>query len=254
VFVAASTRCFAELPFAEACFQIDDLEYDKVELWMREKDGHLKASEVAADPEGFYTVYREATRLTPIALCLEDDVKLATLKGLCKFAKLLRVAQITIPASPLGTPFNTEIDRLREQLAAASKEGIRLSIKTQSGCLTEDPHTAVELCQAARGLGLTLDPSYYICGANQGKPFDQVFPYVYHVHLRDTTPQQLQVQIGLGEIDYSRLINQLHREGYTQALSVEILPELISDDTTRALEMRKLRMLLDTYLSTNKPE
>lgn len=248
MFVAASTRCFAELDLAEACHQISELEFDKVEIWMREEGGHMKPTEVAADPEAFFSSFREATRLTPIALCLEGDVELETLKGVCKFAKLLRVAQITIPASPLGTPFNTEIDRLREQLAAASEEGIRLSLKTQSGCLTEDPHTAVELCQAVRGLGLTLDPSYYICGTNQGKSYDQVFPYVYHVHLRDTTPQDLQVPTGLGEVDYSRLINQLERQDYNLALSVEILPELLADQANRPLEMRKLRMLLDTLL------
>lgn len=247
MFVAASTRCFAELGFAEACYQISELEFDKVEIWMRE-EGDMKPSEVAADPESFTATFREATRLTPIALCLEEEVDVETLKGICKFAKLLRVAQITIPASPLGTPFNTEIDRLREQLAAASHEGIRLSIKTKSGCLTEDPHTAVELCQAVRGLGLTLDPSYYICGTNQGKSYDQVFPYVYHVHLRDTSPDELQVQTGLGEVDYSRLINQLERQDYNLALSVEILPELLPDESARPLEMRKLRMLLDTLL------
>ena len=248
MFVAASTRCFADLDFADACFQLGELEFDKVEVWMCDDGGHMKPSEIAADPESFATVFRETTRLTPIAICLEEDVGVETLKGICKFAKLLRVAQITIPASPLGTPFNTEIDRLREQLAVASHDGIRLSLKTKSGCLTEDPHTAVELCQAVRNLGLTLDPSYYVCGVNRGKSYDQVFPYVYHVHLRDTTPDELQVPTGLGEVDYSRLINQLERQQYNLAMTVELLPELLPDKETRPLEMRKLRMLLDTLL------
>ena len=137
---------------------------------------------------------------------------------------MLRVTQITLPASPLGTPFNTEVDRLREFVRLASEDGIRLSIKTEGGHLTEDPHTAVELCQAVRGLGLTLDPSYYMLGPNAGRSYDQVFPYVYHTHLRDSTSQSLQVQVGLGELDYTRLINQLKRRWYNRALSIEILP------------------------------
>ena len=223
------------------------MEYDKVELWLSEESDHLKPSEIVDDPERFFTLYRETTRLVPIAICLEENVDLPTLAGLSKLAKLLRVAQMTIPASPLGTPFNTEIDRLREFLEVTSQDGIRLSLKTETGHLTEDPHTAVELCQAVRGLGLTLDPSYYICGPNRGASYDQVFPYVYHVHLRDTTSQQIQVQIGLGEVDYSRLINQLRRQEYNCALSVNLLPSHF-DDETRPLEMRKLRMLLDTLL------
>lgn len=245
--VAASTRCFSDFSFDDACRQLSDLEYDKVELWLSEEGDHLKPSEVVADPEGFVSRYREVTRLTPIALCLEENVDVSVLTGLSKLAKLLRVTQITIPASPLGTPFNTEIDRLRAFVDITNQDGIRLSLKTKTGHLTEDPHTAVELCQSVKGLGLTLDPSYYLCGPNRGAGYDQVFPYVYHVHLRDTTQDQLQVQTGLGEIDYSRLIGMLIREKYNGALSVEILP-MTDDKEQRPLEMRKLRMLLDTLL------
>ena len=247
MFVAASTHCFGDRSFADACHQITDLEYDKVELWLSEQSDHLKPSQAAADPDRFVTQFRETTRLGLVALDLAEDVPPATFAGLAKVAKLLRVTQITVPASPLGTPFNTEVDRLRELLVIASRDGIRLSIKTVIGRLTEDPHTAVELCQSVRGLGLTLDPSHYIAGPNRGKPFDQIYPYVFHVHLRDTTPEQLQVQIGLGEIDYSRLIHQLRREGYQRALSVDLVPELVGD-LDRALELRKLRMLLESLL------
>jgi len=247
VFIAASTRCYSEKSFEEACHLISELEYDKVELWFDENSEHMQPAKVAADPERFISQYREITRLTPIALYLEQDVDLPTLTGLSKLAKLLRITQITIPASPLGTPFNTEIDRLREFLNVVSQDGVRISLKTKTGHLTEDPHTAVELCQAVHGLGLTLDPSYYINGPNRGEPYDQVFPYVFHTHLRDTTPEQLQVQIGLGEVDYSRLISQLLRQNYQRALSVDIIPSN-NDEVARPLEMRKLRMLLDTLL------
>lgn len=247
MFVAASTRCFGDKKFSEACQLLVDLEYDKIEIWLDERTDHLKPSEAAADPEAFFAGFRETTRLTPVAFCLEHDVDVDTLTGISKLAKLMKVTQITIPASPIGTPFNAEIDRLREFTAISSQDGVRLSIKTKTGQLTEDAHTAVELCQAVRGLGLTLDPSYYICGPNRGASYDQVYPYVYHVHLRDTSPEQLQIQVGLGEIDYSRLIGQLSRENYARALSVDFLPELL-DDEIRPLEMRKLRMLLETLL------
>lgn len=247
VFVAASSHCFADKPFVEACQLLTDLEYDKLELWFGESGSHLDLAQVAGDPEGFHSNFREMTRLTPVAFCLECDVTPELFVGLSKLGKLMRITQITIPASPLGTPFNSEIDRLRELLDIANKDGIRLSIKTKTGQLTEDPHTAVELCQSVRGLGITLDPSYYVCGPNRGKSFDQVFPYVYHLHLRDTTPTELQVQVGLGEIDYTRMIAQLRRENYTRALSVDLFHDLLTNDS-RPLEMRKLRMLLETLL------
>jgi sugar phosphate isomerase/epimerase len=247
VFVAASTRCFSDKSFAEACFQLDDLEFDKLEIWMDEQNCDMRPSEAVRDPESFQKRIREATRLTPVAFCLDCDIDASVFAALSKVSKQMRIAQITLPASKLGTPFNSEIDRLREFVKIASQDGVLVSIKTKTGHLTEDPNTAVELCQAAPGLGLTLDPSYYICGPHRGGSFDQIYPYVYHTHLRDTTPEQLQVPVGLGQIDYSRMISQLERVKYHRALSVEVLPEL-ADPAGRAIELRKLRLLLESLL------
>lgn len=247
MFVAASTRCFSDKSFAEACFHLDDLEYDKVELWLDENSVHLKPSEIVKDPDGFAVRYREATRLSPTAFCLENDIDPAGFAVLSRVAKQMRIAQITLPASKLGTPFNAEIDRLKEFLKIASQDGVLVSIKTKTGHLTEDPHTAVELCQAAPGLGLTLDPSYYICGPHRGQNYDQVFPYVFHMHLRDSSPEHVQVPVGLGQIDYSRLLSQLERVKYNRSLSVEILPEY-NEPAARPIELRKMRLLLESLL------
>ena len=219
----------------------------KLEIWLEESSDHLKPSVVASNPDAFCAQYKEMTRLTPVAIYLDEDVPEETFKGLVKLAKLMRVMQITIPASPIGTPFNTAIDRLRLLSGVASEDGIRLSIKTHSEHLTQDPHTAVELCQSVKGLGITLDPSYYICTSLKVRHFDQVFPYVYNVHLRDTTPEEIQVPVGLGEVDYNRLVNQLQKENYNGGLCVDFIPGETSTED-RHLELRKLRRLLDSHL------
>lgn len=247
MFVAASTRCFSDRPFEDACEQLAELQYDKVEIWLDETQDHLKPSTVIADPEAFCARFRDVTRMTPIAMTLENELSIEDFKVIVRVAQHFRLTQITIPASPLGTPFNAEIDRLRAYHRVASADGIHVSIKTKTGRLTEDPHTAVELCQATPGVGITLDPSYYICGPHPNQSYDQVFPYVFHTHLRDTLPDDLQVRIGLGEVDYSRIISQLQRNGYNLALSVEILPERLGD-VDRAVEMRKMRLLLESLL------
>lgn len=247
MFIAASSHSFGDKPFEEACQSLVDLGYDKIELWLNEDSEHLKPSHVATEAEKFVIRFREVTRLTPVALHFEQDPPDEVFAGVCRVAKMMKIAQVTIPAGQLGTPFNEEIDRLRKRLATTNSAGMRLSLKTKTGHLTEDPQTAVELCQAVPGLGLTLDLSYYLCGKYAGKPYDQVYAYVYHVHLRDTSPTAVQVPIGLGEIDYSRMISQLNRCEYNRVLSAELLPELL-EGIDRPLEMRKLRMLLETLL------
>lgn len=245
MFVAASTRCFQELDIPSACSALADLEYTKYEIWFSPESESTDPARIVGKVEQCESEFRSSTRLTPIAITLDQDVSPETYLAVAQLAKGLRVAQLTIPASPLGTPFNTEIDRLREAVRVGSQHGLRVSIKTRTGDLSEDPHTAVELCQSVKGLGITLDPSYYVCGPNQGRSYDVVFPYVYHLHLRDTKPDALQVPTGLGEIDYSRLVAQLRKQDYTGSMSVELIPSLL-DLETRPLEMRKLRMLLET--------
>jgi sugar phosphate isomerase/epimerase len=69
--------------------------------------------------------------------------------------------------------------------------------------------------------------------------------YVQHVHLRDSTKDNLHVRVGQGEIDYGKLIQQLAKVGYDRALSVH-MPPLEGFDHRG--EMRKMRLLLDSLL------
>ncbi|MFN9719937.1 MAG: sugar phosphate isomerase/epimerase family protein [Planctomycetota bacterium] len=245
--IAASTRSLWDLAFPAACLQIQELGFDKVEIWLNEDFDQLKPSQVARDPETAAGLMREASRLTGAAVFLESEVDLPTFAGVVRFAKFLRIAQLTILASPKGTPFNTEIDRLRERNAACQQEGIRLSILTKSGTLADDPHTAVELCQSVKGLGITLDPSYFICRPNGPIDFEVVFPYVLHLHLRDTSPKELQVLGGLGEVDFNKIVNSLRNQNFARSMSIDLLPHTMEGED-RLREMRKLRLLMVSLL------
>lgn len=245
--IAASTRSLWDLAFPAACLQIQELGFDKIEIWLNEDSPQLKPSQVAREPEAAAGMMREASRLTATAVFLESEVDMTTFTGVVRFAKFLRIAQLTILASPKGTPFNTEIDRLRERNAVCQQQGIRLSILTKTGTLTEDPHTAVELCQSVKGLGITLDPSYYICRAGAPLDFDVVFPYVLHSHLRDTSPTELQVLGGLGEVDFNRIVAALRNLDFNRTLSIDLLPRTL-DGEDRLREMRKLRLLMVSLL------
>ena len=250
--VAVSTQSFLPVsgdppPLRTMCEKAQETGFDRLELSLDEAVPELAPLSIAANPDRFATTYREATRLTPAAFSLDADVDPSVTAGLAKAAKLLKVAQLTLPASPLGTPFNDEIDRLKAHNAAAGPEGVRVSVRTRAGELTEDPDTAVQLCRAVRGLGITYDPSYFVSGPYAKVDRDAVYGHVYHVQLRDTSTERLQVKTGLGEIDFSKLTARLEKEDYPGVLCVDLLPEEM-DPEERALELRKLRMLLETLL------
>ncbi len=227
-----------------------DLEYTSVELPIHETGGHLKPSQVLADVEGAIRTCRQTQRLTPCAFSVDMEAAderdyYAQFTACCKVAKAVKVVTLTVRAAELGTPFNAEVERLRALTAIASMEGVRVGLLTEVGRMSQDPDTAVVLCDSVPGLGISLDPSHYICGPHRGGNFEQVMKYVYHVRLRDTSKDQLQVRVGQGEVEYGRLINQLNKVGYDRALCVDIVP---MPDMDQAAELRKMRLLLESLL------
>ena len=165
----------------------------------------------------------------------------------CRLAKATKVVALAVRASEVGTPFNEEVERLTEMVRLAAIEGVRVCVKTESGRMTQDPDVALVLCKHIRGLGVTLDPSHFICGPHSGGSYIQLLPYVSHVQLRDTSPEKLQVRIGQGQVEYGRLIAQLEQYRYQRALCVDIVDEPDSGIDHLA-ELRKMRLLLESML------
>jgi len=251
VFVAAGTGCFPELSLDAALQRLVDLEYSRVEFDLRESSGHLKPSLVHADLEAALKACRNTQRLTPVALFVDIEAEgqeyYAQFISCCKLAKAIKVVAITVRAGELGTPFNAEVERLRELVRIGTLEGVRVGLKTESGRMSQDPDTAVVLCDNVKGLGITLDPSHYIYGSHASGNYDQVLKHVVHVQLRDTSKKALQVRVGQGEVEYGRLITQLSKHKYNRALCVDIV-DIPESGVDHLAEMRKLRLLLESLL------
>lgn len=249
MFVAASTECFPELSLDGALSRLVDLEYTAVEIDIHEGGNHLTPSQVHADLEKTIALCRSTYRLNIAAysvnITAEGKLYYEQFASCCKLAKATKVVCLVVPSSELGTPFNAEIERLRDMVAIAANEGVLVGLKTQSGCMTQDPDTAVVMCEQVKGLGLTLDPSHYVYGPLGGVNYDQVLKHVIHVHLRDSTKDKFQVRVGQGVIEYGRLMSQLARFNYNRALSVNISE---MPDVDHAGELRKMRLLLESLL------
>ena len=176
--VAASTECFHQLSLAESLKRLVDLEYSHVEVAIHEDLDQLKPSVVAGDLEWAIDTCRNTNRLDVVAyslrLAAEGEAYYDQFAACCRLAKATKVVSITVESGELGTPFNQEVERLRRLVAIASLEGTMVSIKSQVGRLSEDPDTVTVLCDNVDGLGLTLDPSHYICGPARRQKHRQV--------------------------------------------------------------------------------
>jgi sugar phosphate isomerase/epimerase len=254
VYVACSTLCFAQHPLDRALRLINDMEFGKVDIALREKGPHLKPSEIAKDVGAAAQHIRFSPSLAPAAFNVEIEATDAEefqkqLRAICRLARLSTVPVITMPAGPNTTTVDQEVVRLKPLVKLAQSEGIVLTLATRVGTLTEMPETAAKLCAAVPGLGLTLDPSHYQVGPGQGQSYECVYPYVRHVHLRDTgrRPDQFQVKVGQGQIEYGKIVSQLDRVGYDRLLTVDIhaAPDAPYEMES---EVRKLKFLLESLV------
>ena len=249
MFVAATSRCFHNLPLDAALSRLVDLQFTAVEIMIHETGGHITPAEVAADLEGTVKLCRQTHRLTPIAFSFatnaSEEESYRQFSACCKLAKAVKVIAITVRSSELGTPFNGEVERLRKLVDIAAPEGVVVGLQTETNRISQDTGTLATLLDNVRGLGITLDPSQFICGMQGETNYDDLIKDVIHTRLRDTSKEEFQVRVGQGEVEYGRLVTQLSRAKYTRALCVDVLPVA---DTDQNAEMRKIRLLLESLL------
>jgi sugar phosphate isomerase/epimerase len=254
VYVACSTQCFARHSLEDALRIIAELEFNKFDLAIHEQGRQLRPSEVLADVHQAAARLRYGPGLAPAAFSVEIDADSPEeyhrqFHAVCRLARISAVPTVTIRAAANSTGLDDEVERLTALVAMANAEGIQVAVATLTDTLTESPTTAITLCERVPGLGLTLDPSHYIAGPHQGKNHDEVFPYVRHVCLRDTGrgPNQFQVRVGQGEVEYGRIISQLARHNYDRLLSVDI-HDIPDAPFAMIPEVRKLKYLLESLV------
>jgi sugar phosphate isomerase/epimerase len=242
------------LPLESALQSIGELRFSKFDVAIHEHGCHLKPSEVLADVGAAAARLRYGPGLAPAAFSVEidaagEDEHDRQLHAVCRLARISAVPLITLRPAGLSTPLDDEVSRLKRLMRIADGEGILLTVSTLTGTHTETPESAVALCERVPGLGLTLDPSHYTAGPHQGKNYDGIFAHVRHVHLRDTGrgPNQFQVRVGQGEVEYGRIVSQLARHRYARALSVDIR-DIPDAPFAMEPEVRKLKYLLESLV------
>src|SRR5262249_41384779 len=163
--------------------------------------------------------------------------------------RVTAVPLLTVKPAGLDVPLEEEVLRLQKLVRIGDSEGILVTVSTLVGTHTQTPELAVALCEKVKGLGLTLDPSHYTAGPPQGKNYDRVFGHVRHVPLRDTGrgPNQFQVRVGQGEVEYGRIVSQLARYRYERTLTVDIR-DIPDSPFAMEPEVRKLKYLLESLV------
>jgi sugar phosphate isomerase/epimerase len=252
LYVACSSLCFGKLPQDDALRTIRDLHFVKVDLAIHADGPHLRPADVVADP-GKVAQKLKSANVGYAAFHLNlgavtGEPARTQVRAVCRLARTLAVPIVTVPAAPLGSDFDAEVVRLADWVRIAEAEGVILSVETDSKTLTADPAVAAKLCERVPGLGITLDPSHYHCAPNGAIAYDELFPHVRHVRLRDSgAGGKFQVRVGQGEIEYGRIVAQLDRCRYERALTVDIR-DAVEGPFPVEPEVRKLKYLIESLV------
>ena len=252
MFVAATTQCYQDRPFDQAVEKLADLEFSHIEICLSEDGPHIKPSDVVKDLAGCYDLINSTRRLSVIGLGLdiqgEGEEYFNTFTKCCELAKLSKIVTLTVQSGEKGTPFNEEVEKYKSLVKIAEAHGVRVGMRSQVGRISSDADTVSVICGHVDGLGLALDPSHFHYGQPpETMTYEKLMNYVHNVYLRDSTPEELQVRVGQGIIEYGKLINLLRKSGYNRALCVDIAPDP-NPDIDHDGELRKLRLLLETLV------
>ncbi|QDU60907.1 hypothetical protein Pan216_17600 [Planctomycetes bacterium Pan216] len=251
--VACSTLCFTDEPLEQALRHIAGMEFGRVELVIADHGPHLNIDEVMSDSAAVIRKIRQGPQINVCAVTTRIDPMASDLgeriDEVAHLAKQLQSPVVSVEAAATGTPIEQEVERLTALEKICSRHGTLLAVNNTIGTLTELPEVAIELCNRVQGLGVCLDPGYYISGPHQGKDYEEIFPFVRHVQLRDSGRgrDQLQIKVGRGEVEYGRLISALHRYRYRGALCVKIEKDL-AEGLDIEIEVRKLRLVLESLV------
>jgi sugar phosphate isomerase/epimerase len=192
---------------------------------------------------------RTNRRITPIAFYFglepTDPHYFDYFKVLCRLAKAIKVVVITVRSSVPGTPFNEEIERLRELVRIGLENSVVVGILTETGRLTDSTDTIKSICKSVNGLGITFDPSVFLMQQSKIPEYESILGSVCHIRLRDSSRTEYQVRVGQGIIEFGRLVVQLNKAGYRRTLCVDLQP---LPNLDMSAELRKMRLLLESLL------
>lgn len=235
--IACSSLCQAKQPAEKMFKAIAEMGYQWVDLSCLNWAPHLNVPELVQD---FQT---EAGRIE--SLLIQNGLRVANLtfdavdlehfeayeqqfESVVRLAARLKARLVNIMAAPVKVERQGYVEKLRKLQAIAHKAGIILTLETHCNQITEQATDALWLCRQVPGLGLTLDPSHYYAGPQQGGSFDELLPFVQGTGLRagGLSIAEIQLPWGAGPIDFATIMRKLEASGYRGFYAVEYIEGL----------------------------
>jgi len=222
-FKYADVMCLSWTPHVNVDALVKDFDAEAARVEKALADNKLKVSNLTFDDITVKPFDEYKTRFTAVV----------------KLAVRLKAPLINIMAPPAKSDRADMMAKLKVIHRIAADSRIRLTLETHMGQMTEIPADAEKICKEIPGLGLTLDPSHYYAGPNQGKCFDNLYPYVMNTGFRagGMKWEDIQMRWGEGPIDSAAIVRKLEAHGYRGYYVVEYLEGLGKNDSVESSKL-----------------
>ena len=137
LFVAASTHCFPDVTINKSLQRLADLDFNASEIVVGYATNELRPEWLVQDFQAVCRLCLPSRQISPVAFLFNvpsDDPKYFQKFIQClRLCKVLGVVTVAIKASPVGTPYNEEFERLVKLVKTGEMNGVIVSLLTEQG-------------------------------------------------------------------------------------------------------------------------
>lgn len=258
--LSCSTFLFQNLPLGGALQKVRGLGFVRAELGIdaNPRWGHFMPQTIHNEMEEAASMVETAVQESGVGISdinAHFDFTNSSVRGefesVCAFARRLGAGVINVSATHPSEAI--ALNCLSDYVSVARDYSITLSMETLTNSLCRNLESALRILEQVRGLKFTIDTGYLISNGHSQECWEQLYPYIGLVHIRDAGNgrNNYQVPVGSGDLDIGMFLDDLLKIGYQGIMVVEYLgPDRQSRDPMDfEEETLKMRERLDSELA-----
>lgn len=146
---------------------------------------------------------------------------ICTFANMAGFSSIMGYAGAVDPELGFSFSFDQAARTLKRQADIASRHGLAFHVEPSRTSLLNTVQAALDMVQAAPGLGYTLDFLHYQINGIPQKESIKLLPYAGHLHARQAKKDVGKCDFTEGEIDYVQIVRELKRQNWSGDIAME---------------------------------
>ena len=137
------------------------------------------------------------------------------------FSSIMGYAGTVDPELGFSSSFDRAARTLKRQAEIAARHGLAFHVEPSRTSLLNTVQAALDMAEAAPGLGYTLDFLHYQINGVPQEESMKLIPYAGHLHVRQAKRGVGKCDFMEGDIDYAQIVRELKRQNWSGDIAME---------------------------------